>query len=153
VRFEMQVQVEAPRQEIWELLWDVPRVVRCIPGCDLAETIVPYQHYQATVQEKVGPFKIRIPLEIDVITQEPPERLVARANGRDGKLQSHLKIELDLTLVALAPHVTMLNIEADIALLGKLGTLGHSVVVRKGNDIVGQFATALQAELQTQGTC
>jgi carbon monoxide dehydrogenase subunit G len=112
---------------------------------------VPYQHYQATVQEKVGPFKIHIPLEIDVITQQPPERLVARANGRDGKLQSHLKIELDLTLVALAPHVTMLNIEADVALLGKLGTLGHSVVVRKGNDIVGQFATALQTELQPQG--
>jgi carbon monoxide dehydrogenase subunit G len=113
---------------------------------------VPCQHYQATVQEKVGPFKIRIPLEIEVVTQQPPERLLARATGRDGTLQSHIKIELDLTLVALASHATILNIQADVAVLGKLGTLGHSVIVRKGNDIVGQFATALQAELQAQGT-
>ena len=152
MRFDKQVQVEAPRQEIWELLWDVPRVARCIPGCDTAETIVPYQRYQATVQEQVGPFKIRIPLEIEVVTQQPPERLLARANGRDGKLQSHIKIELDLALVTQASHVTMLNIQADVAVLGKLGTLGHSVIVRKGNDIVRQFATALQAELQAQGT-
>ncbi|ETX05484.1 CoxG family protein [Candidatus Entotheonella palauensis] len=153
MRFEKQVQIEAPRQEIWALLWDVPRVVRCIPGCDAAETIEPYQQYQATVQEKVGPFKIRIPLDIEVVTHEAPERLVANAKGRDGKLQSHLKIELDLTLVALAPQVTALNVRADVAVLGKLGTLGHSVIVRKGNEIVGQFATALQAELQPKEGC
>lgn len=148
MRFEKQVQVEAPRQEIWELLWDVPRVVSCLPGCDAAEIIEPHEHYQATVQEKVGPFKIRIPLDIEVVTNQPPENLVAKANGRDGKLQSHIKIELDLTLVALEPHVTALNVQADVAVLGKLDTLGHSVIVRKGNEIVGQFATALQAELQ-----
>jgi uncharacterized protein len=122
VRFAKQVQVEAPRQEIWELLWDVPRVMRCLPGCDAAETIEPYQQYQATVQEKVGPFKIRIPLDIEIITNQPPEHLVAKASGRDGKLQSHIKIELALTLVALAPQVTVLNIQADITVLGKLGT-------------------------------
>jgi hypothetical protein len=104
--------------------------MRCLPGCDAAETIEPYQQYQATVQEKVGPFKIRIPLDIEIITNQPPEHLVAKASGRDGKLQSHIKIELALTLVALAPQVTVLNIQADITVLGKLGTLGHSVIVR-----------------------
>lgn len=153
MRFEKQVQVEAPRQEIWELLWDVPRVVRCLPGCDAAETIEPYQQYQATVQEKVGPFKLRLPLDIEVVTNQPPDRLVAKATGRDGKLQSHVKIELDLTLVALEPQITALNVQADVAVLGKLGTLGHSVIVRKGNEIVRQFATALQAELQPKEAC
>ncbi len=153
MRFEKRVEVEAPRQDIWELLWDVPRVVRCLPGCDAAETIDPYQRYQATVQEKVGPFKIRISLDIEVVTNHPPEHLVAKANGRDGKLQSHIKIELDLTLHALEPQRTALNVQADVAVLGKLGTLGHSVIVRKGNDIVGQFATALQAELQAKEAC
>jgi len=31
--------------------------------------------------------------------------------------------------------------------LGKLGTLGHSVMVRRGEAIVAQFASALQAAL------
>lgn len=150
MRFEKQVQVEAPRQEIWDFLWNVPRVMKCIPGCEAAETIEPYQQYQATVREKVGPFRLQIPLDIEVISQQPPEHLIAKANGRDGRLQSHIKIELDLTLTALAPHLTTLHVLADIAVLGKLGTLGHSVIVRKGNDIVGQFATALQADLHAK---
>lgn len=150
--FEKQVQVEASREEIWELLWDVPRVVRCVPGCDTADTIEPYQQYHATVQEKVGPFKLKIPLDIEVVRNEAPKHLVAKATGRDGKLQSHIKIELDLALIEVNAQVTALQVQADVAILGKLGTLGHSVIVRKGNDIVGQFATALQTELQPKET-
>ena len=150
MRFEKDVQIEAPRQAIWDFIWDVPRVVTCIPGCEAAETLAPFERYQATVQEKVGPFKIRLPLDIEVVAQQAPQRLTAKANGRDGKVQSHVKIELDLSLDALQPDVTVLRVQADIAVLGKLGTLGHSVIVRKGNDIVGRFATALQAALQAQ---
>ena len=148
MQFAKQVRVEAPRQEIWGLLWDVPRVVNCVPGCEAAEEIEPYQRYRATVREKVVPFKVTIPLEIDILTNTAPERLVAKASGREGKIQSHVKVEIDLTLVAIEPQVTELCLLADIAILGKLGTLGHSVIVRKGDHIVGQFVAALQAELQ-----
>ncbi|MDH3603647.1 MAG: SRPBCC domain-containing protein [Candidatus Tectomicrobia bacterium] len=150
MQFERQVQVEASRQEIWGLLWDVPRVVNCVPGCETAEEIEPYQRYRAVVREKVGPFKVRIPLDIDILESTAPRRLVAKASGREGKVQSHVKVEIDLTLVEVEPHVTELRLQADVAILGKLGTLGHSVIVRKGDEIVGQFADALQAALQKE---
>jgi carbon monoxide dehydrogenase subunit G len=150
MQFERQVQVEASRQEVWGLLWDVPRVVNCVPGCETAEEIEPYQRYRATVREKVGPFQVRIPLDIDILENTAPQRLVAKASGREGKVQSHVKVEIDLTLVEVEPHVTELRLLADVAILGKLGTLGHSVIVRKGDDIVGQFADALRAELQKE---
>jgi carbon monoxide dehydrogenase subunit G len=150
MQFERQVQVEASRQEIWGLLWDVPRVVNCVPGCETAEEIEPYQRYRAIVREKVGPFKVRIPLDIDILEHTAPQRLVANASGREGNVQSHVKVAIDLTLVEVEPHVTELRLRADVVILGKLGTLGHSVIVRKGDDIVGQFADALQAELQKE---
>lgn len=150
MQFERQVQVEASRQEIWGLLWDVPRVVNCVPGCETAEEIEPYQRYRATVREKVGPFKVRIPLEIDILESTAPQRLVAKASGREGKVQSHVKVEIDLTLVEVEPQVTELRLQADVAILGKLGALGHSVIVRKGDDIVGQFADSLRAALQKE---
>jgi carbon monoxide dehydrogenase subunit G len=75
---------------------------------------------------------------------------VAKASGREGKVQSHVKVEIDLTLVEVEPHVTELRLLADVVILGKLGTLGHSVIVRKGDEIVGRFADALQAELQKE---
>jgi carbon monoxide dehydrogenase subunit G len=89
-----------------------------------------------------------VPLVIEVLENTAPERLVARANGKDTVVQSHVKVELDLALIEMSPQVTQLQLTADVAVLGKLGTLGHSIIVRKGDEIVGQFATALRAELQ-----
>ncbi len=37
---------------------------------------------------------------------------------------------------------------SDVAVLGKLGTLGHSIIVRKGDEVVGKFAEAIRAHLE-----
>jgi carbon monoxide dehydrogenase subunit G len=148
MRFEKQVTVDAPRQNVWDFLWDVSRLAACIPGCETAEEVEPYQRYQATIREKVGPFRVKVPLAIEVLENTAPERLVARASGKDTVVQSHVKVELDLALIEMSPQVTQLQLTADVAVLGKLGTLGHSVIVRKGDEIVGQFAAALRTELQ-----
>jgi carbon monoxide dehydrogenase subunit G len=106
--------------------------------------------YQATVQEKVGPFRIKVPLDIDILERQSPEHLRARAHGRDSVVQSHVKVDLAVALLEVDAQHTALQMLADVVVLGKLGTLGHSVIVRKGEDIVEQFATALQAELQKE---
>jgi carbon monoxide dehydrogenase subunit G len=148
MRFERQVTIHAPRAVVWDFLWDIARLTSCVPGCQAAETVEPYVHYRATVQEKVGPFRVTVPLDIDILEYQGPERLLARAHGRDRVVQSHVKVELALALVEIDPQHTVLQVQADVVVLGKLGTLGHSVIVRKGEDIVDQFATAMQAELQ-----
>ena len=45
---------------------------------------------------------------------------------------------------------TTLKLAADISVLGKLGTLGHSVIVRKGTDIVDRFTDAVRAQLESK---
>jgi carbon monoxide dehydrogenase subunit G len=84
----------------------------------------------------------------DILEQQGPERLLARARGRDSVVQSHVKVELALALLEVDPQRTALQVQADVVVLGKLGTLGHRVIVRKGENIVDQFALALQAKIQ-----
>jgi carbon monoxide dehydrogenase subunit G len=151
VRFEKQITISAPRAVVWDFLWDISRLAACIPGCRAVEVVEPYAQYTATVQEKVGPFRVSVPLTIDILTQQRPERLRAMARGRDSVVQSHVKVELDLALTEADPQHTVFQVQADVAVLGKLGTLGHSVIVRKGEEIFDQFATALQAELRQEG--
>jgi uncharacterized protein len=148
MRFEKQITIHAPRTVVWDFLWDISRLTSCIPGCQAAETVESYAHYQATVQEKVGPFRVKVPLDIDILERKSPERLLARAHGRDSVVQSHVKVELALALTEVDPQRTALQVQADVVVLGKLGTLGHSVIVRKGEEIFDQFATALQAEIR-----
>jgi hypothetical protein len=59
-----------------------------------------------------------------------------------------VKVERALALTEVDPQHTALQVQADVVVLDKLGTLGHRVIVRKGEDRVEQFATARQAELQ-----
>ena len=148
MRFEKQVTVDVPRQAVWDFLWDMARLTPCIPGCTGVEAITPYQRYQATVQDRVGPFKVRVPLEIEVLVATAPERLVARASGKDSTVQSLVKVEVDLTLRETVPTSTVLQLSADVTVFGKLGTLGHSIIVRRGEAIIDQFATAMRAALQ-----
>jgi carbon monoxide dehydrogenase subunit G len=55
-------------------------------------------------------------------------------------------------LVEPSAQTTTLQVEAEVTVLGKLGTLGHSVVVRRGEAIVAQFANAIQAALDQEVT-
>jgi carbon monoxide dehydrogenase subunit G len=104
------------------------------------------------VCDKVGPFTLRVPLAIEVLEATAPARLRARAHGRDAVVQSLVKVEFILVLVETSAQTTALQVCADVTVLGKLGTLGHSVIVRRGEAIVAQFASALQAALSQEVT-
>jgi len=151
MRFDTQVTVQVPRQSVWDFLWDVPRLTACVPGCEEVQEIVPHTRYQAVVRDKVGPFTLRVPLAVEVLEATAPVRLRARAQGRDAAVQSLVKVELTLVLVETSAQTT-LQVGADVTVLGKLGTLGHGVIVRRGEAIVTQFASALQAALGQEVT-
>jgi carbon monoxide dehydrogenase subunit G len=147
VKVEREIRIGAPRQAVWDFLWDVPRLAACIPGAKDVRTLEDGKRYAAVVGEKVGPFRVQFPLEIEVLEVRAPERLRARAGGRDTSVDGLVKVELDVTLRE-AEAGTAVALVADIAVLGKLGTLGHSVIVRKGTDIVDRFAAAVRAQLE-----
>jgi len=87
---------------------------------------------------------LRVPLAVEVLEAIAPARLRARAQGRDAAVQSLVKVELTLVLIETSAQTTTLQVGADVTVLGKLGTLGHSVIVRRGEAIVAQFVSALQ---------
>jgi uncharacterized protein len=149
VKVEREVTIAAPRDKVWNFLWDVPRLAACIPGAKDVQTVEERRRYTAVVADKVGPFKVQFPLTIEVVEVQAPERLRARANGRDAAVDGLVKVDLD---VAVTPTETgtALKVAADISVLGKLGTLGHSVIVRKGTDIVDRFAAAVKTQLESK---
>jgi carbon monoxide dehydrogenase subunit G len=144
---DREVTIAAPPQRVWDFLWDVPRLAACIPGAKDVRTVEDGKRYTAVVGEKVGPFRVQFPLQIDVLEVEAPTRLRARAGGRDAAVDGIVKVDLSVSL-APAGDGTTLRLLVDVNVLGKLGTLGHSVIVRKGTDIVDRFAAAVRAQLE-----
>ncbi|HEV8306302.1 MAG TPA: SRPBCC domain-containing protein [Methylomirabilota bacterium] len=147
MRIEREIRIAAPREAVWAFLWDVPRLATCIPGAREVRALEDGKRYAAVVAERVGPFKLHVPLEIEVLEAQSPEHLRARAGGRDASVDGLVKVDLDVTL-APAEGGTGLRLAADIVVFGKLGTLGHGVIVRKGGEIVDRFADAVRAQLE-----
>jgi carbon monoxide dehydrogenase subunit G len=58
-------------------------------------------------------------------------------------VQSLVKVELEVALAEAGLQTTTLQLSADVTVLGKLGTLGHSVIIRRGEVLAEQFATAI----------
>lgn len=147
MEFIRQVTVPVPPERVWDFLWDIERVAACIPGARDARTIEPHKRYEAVVGERIGPFKVTFPLQIDVLEAEAPKRLRASAAGKDNSLGSSLKMLLDLTLSDAPGGGTVLDLRTDVTVLGKLAALGHSMIKRKADDVTTQFAASLRTAL------
>ncbi len=147
MQFEKQIAVAAPREKVWEFLWDVDRFIACVPGCKEAKTLENAKIYTATMVEKVGPFRVEFPLRIEIEQSEPFSHIKARASGSDSKIGSLMKVELDVNLKEEGSG-TLLSFVATVDILGKLATLGHSMVKRKADQVMAEFVREIKKNLE-----
>lgn len=139
MRVVREVVVAAPPAALWTFLWDVPRVVGCIPGCAEAREVEPQRRYAARMRQRVGPISLDVPLDVEIVEAEAPRRLVLRAAGRDRRVGAEIVMRVVLECAG-REGGAVLRIEADGQVLGPLGSLGHGVIQRKAEEAVDEFA-------------
>lgn len=147
MQFEKEVEILAPREKVWQFIWDVDRFIACVPGCKEARTLEEGKRYAATMTEKVGPFKVEFPTTIEIIEREELSRIKAQASGADNKIGSRMKLELDVHLRG-QEDKTILAFVAAVDILGKLAALGHGIIKRKADQVLEEFAQAVKRKLE-----
>jgi carbon monoxide dehydrogenase subunit G len=147
MHFEEKIQVPVSVEEAWDFLWKVERLAACLPGCKGVQELEPKKKYKAQVEDRVGPFGVHFDLDVVVEASEPQEHVRLTAVGHDRRLGASQRIVLDVKLEASGPNDTVLNVEADVEILGKIATLGQFVVKRKVKEVVGRFTENVRMEL------
>jgi carbon monoxide dehydrogenase subunit G len=142
MRVAREVALAAAPERVWQALWDVPRMVACVPGCEEAREVEPRRRYAARMSQRVGPIALSVPLDIRV-TEEAPGRLALEARGRDRLLAAEVHMSVRLA-VAAAGAGSRLDVEAEGRVLGKLGALGAGVIQRRAEELVDEFAARLR---------
>src|SRR5580765_391510 len=150
LQFQKEVEILAPREKVWQFIWDVDRFIACVPGCKDAKTIEAGKRYAATMVEKVGPFKVEFPTTIEVLEREELTRIKAQASGADNKIGSRMKLDLDVHLRGEGDK-TILGFVAGVDILGKLAALGHGIIKRKADQVLDEFAQAVKTKLEGDG--
>lgn len=147
MQFQKEVEIRAPREKVWQFIWDVDRFIACVPGCKEAKTLEAGKRYAATMTERVGPFKVEFPTTIEVLEREEWTHIKAQASGADNKIGSRMKLELDVHLRE-SDNNTILGFVAGVDILGKLAALGHGIIKRKADQVLEEFAQAVKQKLE-----
>ena len=147
MRVTRELALAAPPATLWSLLWDVPRMVACVPGCVDAREIEAHRRYAARMTQKVGPISLSAMLDVQVTEAEPERRLALTARGRDPVIGAEITMRVALEIAGHGDGCVLL-IDADGRVLGKLGALGHGTIQRKAEESVDEFAVRLRAAVQ-----
>jgi carbon monoxide dehydrogenase subunit G len=146
VKLENSFDVPAPPEQAWALLMDVPRIIPCMPGAKLDET-VDDENWKATMAVKLGP--ISLSFNTDVRREEADvaarrAKLSARAREARGRGNASATIESSLTP---AGGGTRVDIVTDLQLAGAVAQYGRGLVQDVSAQLVTQFADCLKAQL------
>ena len=139
MQLKQRLPLSAPPERVWDLLWDIETVARCIPGCEDVQTLEPKARYAARLVQRVGPFRVELPLELGISDIRPPSSFRAHATGRDARLGSNISTDIQLQ-VEPADGGANLLIDSHTRVMGKLATLGQSLIRRKAEDVLKEFA-------------
>ena len=142
MRIVRELVIEAPPEALWPILWDVPRMTACLPGCAEAEEVVPQHRYRARMTQKVGPIRLSVPLDVEILAAEPVRHLALSARGRDPLVGAEIAMRVTIDCEP-AGAGARLSIGAEGQVLGKLGGLGQGVIQRKAEETLEEFGRRL----------
>ncbi|MGH9355133.1 MAG: CoxG family protein [Terriglobia bacterium] len=164
--------LDVTQADVWHLLRDTKRLASMIPGVQSITALEDHQlsgassladseltvdrgadseSYAASVVESIGPFRLKLDLQIRIVEAVEPSRLKAELNGLERGGHNRLSGSLTATLKPLQPEETLLSLTASIEVLGKLAALGAAPIRRRSNEVFAQFRDRLRQELPAKG--
>jgi uncharacterized protein len=149
VKLENSFEVPVPPEKAWNLLMDVPRVIPCMPGAELTET-VDDSSWKATMTVKLGPIGLQFATDVTREEADPAARrarLSARAREMRGRGAGQATINSSLTQVE---GGTRVYIVTDMTLSGAVAQYGRGLVEDVSGRLVSSFADCLSRQLTAE---
>lgn len=139
-------RVAASREAAWKHLSDLPGLAPLFPGCDAIEAVGEGQ-YRVVAQAKVGPIKSRLEGKLSVVEMAAGEALKLRAEGQDRLTGSHVRALMEFRLVPVSEGETEVRHSADVAVSGRLGTIGQGIMRETVATMLEEFVRRLNARI------
>jgi carbon monoxide dehydrogenase subunit G len=146
MKFQGNLVIARPIEKVWEFLWDVEKLSRCIPGCESVNTLKEREKYELSIKDSVGPITVQLELLANVKKLEPLKRIEIAMEGKDfraGGIRQTIALALSST-----GNNTELNLETDVNVFGKLGTLGYPFVKKKAEAVIREFGDNVKCAIE-----
>lgn len=134
----------APREVVWEVLNDPKRMAEIMPGVESFD-VLDDTHWKANVVIPLGLGGLRLSFNFEKTEQREPEyaRLSAKGNGVGAAVSMDTSFNLSG-----ADSGTSMAWEADVRVLGPVGSMGQRVLQPIVNQQVKNVLEALDKQVQ-----
>lgn len=149
MKFQGNLLIARPVEKVWEFLWDIERLSRCIPGCESVKTIKEREKYELKVKDSVGPITVHLDLLADVKKLEPLKCIEVVMEGKDFKAGG-VRQTMALALASKG-NDTEIGFETDVNVFGRLGTLGYPFVKKKAETVIKEFGEKIKNAIEAKG--
>ncbi|MGH7826638.1 MAG: CoxG family protein [Candidatus Binatia bacterium] len=145
MKFQGNLLIARPIEKVWEFLWDIEKLSRCIPGCQGVKTVKEREKYELSVKDSVGPITVQFEFLADVKKLEPLKRIEIAMEGKDkaGGVRQTMALAL-----ASKGNDTQVDFETDVNVFGRLGTLGYPFVKKKAEAVIKEFGDNVKGALE-----
>jgi enoyl-CoA hydratase/carnithine racemase/carbon monoxide dehydrogenase subunit G len=132
-----EARIEASRETVWDALNDPQVLQSSIPGCEeLSRTAD--NEFTAKVVSKVGPIKARFSGKVTLSNIDAPRSYTLTGEGQGGPA-GFVKSDIEVSLEALEPRVTMLRYGVKANVGGKLAQLGSRMIDAAARKAADEF--------------
>jgi carbon monoxide dehydrogenase subunit G len=144
VKVEGTKHFEAPREKVWEVLNDPARLAKTMPGVQSFD-VEDDKHWKANVVIPLGLGGLKMSINFEKTEERKPDYAALHAEGTG--VAALLKMDTQFELSE-ANGGTDMNWEADVRLLGQVGSMGQRVLQPIVNQQVQNVLAALDIEVR-----
>ncbi|MEP7347448.1 MAG: SRPBCC family protein, partial [Gemmatimonadaceae bacterium] len=142
--------VSVPPERVWQFLIDPARVVRCLPGAELTETVDAHT-YRGRVKVKVGPISTAYDgtaqlTEVD----DGARKMRIVGEGREMGAAGSAKMTMVGNVSAHPDGSSLVEVDATIDIAGRVMQFGRGLVESVSRQLFRQFADAVRATLEKE---
>ncbi len=138
--------IDAPIQKVWEFFLDINQMSNCVPGAEVKQ--VDPSHYEGILTVKVGPIGASFSGSVTITNQIPPTAIEASVKAKDKMTASIVQGKFVSTLKPVNPNQTEVSYEIDVAIRGKLGQFGQTVIQDTATVISAEFLACVKARIE-----
>ena len=143
MKFEGQLTVPAPREQVFDKLKDARFFASCIEGVqDLVE--VDPTHYTARFETKIAYIKFKFQVAVELTQADRPEAIAAKIEGKPHGIVGRLSATSAARFEEVGGE-TIIHYAIEASLTGRLGSIGQPVLISKAKQMEGEFVANLRA--------
>lgn len=146
---ENSFDVSAPIDRVWSYMLDVEKVVPCMPGAELTETI-DENHWKGKVTIKLGPVSLSFAGKVEMHERdEVGHKVVLKGSGMEQRGKGAASATVTTNLEETTDG-TRVSIVQDLTVQGQAAQFSRGMMQDVSSKLTKQFADCLQANMAAE---